>query len=219
MSPQKDSYNFITNFYDLILGPLLKSIRSKVIDVSKIKKGAYVLEVACGTGEQALLFARKGAIVTGLDFSKPMLKVARQKNKCYEKTLNFVYGDATKLQFADNQFDISTITLALHGMDPSIPMRVINQMIRVTKKNGKIIIVDYTPHNSKNVWTLLCRYAIWLVERIAGGDHYRNYRHFMKNGGLQELIINVPLKLRTQRTTYCGNLSIYNLSIKNKSRL
>ncbi len=214
MSPQKDSYKPIANFYDLILGPLLKSIRSKVIDVSKIKEGDCVLEVACGTGEQALLFVRKGAIVTGLDLSKPMLKVARQKNKGYEKTLRFIYGDATKLQFADNRFDISTITLALHEMDPSIHMKVVKQMIRVTKKNGKIIIVDYTVPKSKNFWTSLCKYAIWLVERIAGGDHYRNYKHFMKNGGLRELIINLPLRLINQRTTYGGNLSIYNLSIK-----
>lgn len=81
-----------------------------------------------------------------------MLKVARQKNKGHEKTLRFIYDDATKLQFADNRFDISTITLALHEMDPSICMKVVKQLIRATKKNGKIIIVDYTVPKSKNFW-------------------------------------------------------------------
>ena len=214
MNPKKDSYKRVANFYDLILGPLLKSVRNKVVEISDVKTHNSVLDVACGTGEQALLFARKCATVTGVDFSKNMIKVARKKNKGYEKTLSFIYGDATKLQFADNRFDISTITLALHEMDPSIRMKVIKQMIRVTKKNGKIIIVDYTVPKSKNFWTLLCKYAIWLIERITRGDHYRNYKHFMKNGGLQKLIINLPLKLRNKRITYGGNLSIYNFSIK-----
>jgi len=214
MNPKKDSYKRVANCYDLILGPLLKSIRNKVIEISDVKTHNSVLDVACGTGEQTLLFARKGAVVTGVDFSKNMIKVARKKNKGYEKTLSFIYGDATKLQFADNQFDISTITLALHEMDPSIRMKAIKQMIQVTKKNGKIIIVDYSVPKSKNFWTSLCKYAIWLVERIAGGEHYKNYKHFIKNGGLQKLIINLPLKLKNKRITYGGNLSIYNFSIK-----
>ena len=214
MNPKKDNYKRVANFYDLIYEPLLKSVRNKVVEISDVKTHNSVLEVACGTCEQALLFARKCAIVTGVDFSKNMIKVARKKNKGYEKTLSFIYGDATKLQFADNRFDISTITLALHEMDPSIRMKVIKKMIHVTKKNGKIIIVDYTVPKSKNFWTTLCKYAIWFIERITGGDHYRNYKNFMKNGGLQKLIINLPLKLRNKRITYGGNLSIYNFSIK-----
>ena len=205
----KDDYRFIAHFYDLLFVPLLKGIRNNVIELSMIKDKTSVLEVACGTGEQAGYYARKGAIVTALDFSKPMLKIAKQKNKEY-KTLHFIYSDATKLQFRDNQFDISTITLALHEMDPSIREKVVKQMIRVTKKDGRIIIVDYTVPKSKNIWSII----ICLTERMAGGDHYKNYRHFMTNKGLQELIKDLPLKLKNKRLYYGGNLSIFNLSIK-----
>lgn len=214
MVPQKENYEFIAKKYDLILGPFLKSIRKKVIEISEVKKGTNILEVACGTGEQAVLFVKNNAIVTGLDISDSMLKVARQKSEFYKKTLKFVSGDATKMQFANNQFDISTITLAIHEMEPLVRIKVIKEMIRVTKKNGNIILVDYTIPESKSFWSFLCKYAIWIVERITGGNHYKNYRHFMKNGGLQKFITKYPFKIKNEVKGFGDNLSIYNLLLK-----
>ena len=101
-----------------------------------------ILEVGCGSARLSCFLASKGYKTTCLDYSKSALKVAR---KNYELTNNkgeFVVGDAKKLPFEDNTFDIVLSTgLLEHFKDPQI---VINEMTRVLKPNG-IFYSDIVP--------------------------------------------------------------------------
>jgi len=129
-------------FYDPFLSLFrLKGVRKETVEMSGVRRKDKVLDVCTGTGDVALEFARRCDDVTGIDLSAEMLTVARRKDK--ESSIRFLQMDATKLDFADNEFDVSSISLALHDMPPGVGEEVLQEMGRVTK--GKIVIVDYNP--------------------------------------------------------------------------
>ena len=94
-----------------------------------------------------MAFANKGFSVVGIDLSHDMLKYARKKVKP-NLDVKFIQGDAVKIGFPDDTFDASSISLGLHDMPEEIAIKILNEMIRVTKKGGQVIIADYnTPQN------------------------------------------------------------------------
>jgi len=97
-------------------------------------------------------------------------------------------------------------------MDPSVRTQVVDEMIRVTKDDGRIVIVDYTIPRSNNIMSSIGRVVIKIIERIAGGEHYKNYRDFMKKGGLYGLIKKHNLQIQEERIAYRGNLGILKLT-------
>lgn len=215
MKNKEDSnYDFIASFYDIIFGPFLKHIREQVVEITHLEEHNSVLEVASGTGQQAMIFTRRGTTVTGLDISDAMLKIARQKIINHKGSINFIQGDATNLKFEDNKFDLSTITLALHEMDPPVRTQVVDEMIRVTKDDGRIVIVDYTTPRSNSITSSIYRVVVKIIERIAGGEHYKNYRDFMKKGGLYGLIKKHNLQIQEERIAYGDNIVVLKL-VKN----
>ncbi len=199
----------IARYYELAFGLLLKGVRRRIIDASEINNPASVLEVACGTGEQALLYAKEGAVVTALDLSEEMLAVANSKRGRYQ--LKFLQGDAANLPFDDNQFDLTTITLTLHEMNPYVQDKIIKEMKRVTKRDGRIIVTDYTISKTGSFLDYARGLVILAIERFVGGDHYKNYRDFMKNGGLYALIERHSLRIEKAFGVYGNNLGILSL--------
>jgi ubiquinone/menaquinone biosynthesis C-methylase UbiE len=127
--------------YDIASMPLA-GVRKKATDMVNAHNGAKVLDVATGTGKQAFAFARKGFQVTGIDFSEEMLQIARRKNKYPGVKLE--NGDATNLPYANDHFDITCISYALHDMPPSFRGQVLAEMVRVTRPAGTIMVIDYT---------------------------------------------------------------------------
>ncbi len=200
----------MASFYDLIFRPILKDARDTILTLSDISKGDSVLEVACGTGEQAVLYAKNGAIVTGLDISQEMLNIAEKKRRddLSNLSLNFMQGDASNLPFESDKFDIISITLALHEMDPDIRSKVIKEMLRVTKKQGKIIIADYAVPEKMVFKSYLCRSIDWVIEFFAGKEHYRNYMEFMANGGIYRFVKKHSLKIEQSCSQFSNTFSI-----------
>ena len=66
-----------------------------LIDLMQLKPGMKLLDMGCGTGRHAVLFAEKGIQVTGVDFSSEMLEVARKKAELQGLDIEWVEADAT----------------------------------------------------------------------------------------------------------------------------
>ena len=112
-----------------------------MISCVKPQKTDTVLEVAAGTcicGRSLAPFVEN---VTCLDMTTAMLAVG--KNEAEKKgfcTISFVQGDAGKLPFSDNSFDIVISRLAFHHF--SDPKRCFSEMARVLKTGGKLVVID-----------------------------------------------------------------------------
>ncbi len=202
-------YDSMASYYDKVMEPVLWKMRRKIIKVSNIQQGMKVLEVACGTGAQAVRFKKAGAEYTGVDLSPAMLDVAIKKN------LKCLHADGTKMPLEDNSFDLSTITLALHEVDPEVSRQLIFEMLRVTKAGGSLVLVDYTKNDKKNIYSIIGNSAIHYVEKLVGGSHYLNYKKFMKSGGLTAFLESFNFKIIEEKYIFGRNIGIIKVKSKN----
>jgi demethylmenaquinone methyltransferase/2-methoxy-6-polyprenyl-1,4-benzoquinol methylase len=103
-----------------------------------VAPGARVLDACCGTGDLAIACARQGAVVTGLDFSEPMLERARRKAPAIE----WVNGDALQLPFDNAAFDGATVGFGVRNVeDLECGLR---ELRRVLRPGGCIGILEIT---------------------------------------------------------------------------
>jgi ubiquinone/menaquinone biosynthesis C-methylase UbiE len=80
--------------------------------------GMTVLDVGTGTGRGALLLARRGAVVTGVDASVQMLDVARERARHDNLAVSFGIGDAHRLEYPDRSFDAAvSLRVLMHTPD------------------------------------------------------------------------------------------------------
>ena len=104
------------------------------------------LDVACGTGDLAIAAAMKHPQiqVTGIDFVKEM--VAAAKDKVQKKNLagriQIMEGDALRLPFEDNRFDVSGIAFGIRNIPDR--KRALSEMLRVTVPGGQVMILEMT---------------------------------------------------------------------------
>lgn len=150
---------------------VLSGTRNKVVDFTDAKEGAKILDTATGTGKQAFAFAKRGYEVIGADLSEPMLKVAIRNNR-YDNE-SFILADAAKLPFKHEYFDVCCISLALHEMPLSIRKEVLQEMVRVTRSDGTILIMDY----STSPKSRLGRYFVRYIARLFESKYYPEFIH------------------------------------------
>ena len=166
----KRVFRTLAPFYDLATRVLCR-VRRRAVDFAELGGRSRILDVATGTGEQALAFCRDGHEVTGIDLSEAMLAVADRKRK--KKGLgNVTFGvaDATSLPFADESFDLSCISFALHDMPPAVQSKALKEMVRVTRSKGKILVVDYALPRSK-----LARFLVYHFVSLYEGEYYAGF--------------------------------------------
>ena len=111
----------------------------------------WILDIATGTGDVAIKIIRQNGHyrkVFGIDFSEPMIKKAQQKvfREGLSHMVALSLGDALFLPFRDNTFSASTIAFGLRNIVKK--ERALLEMVRVIKKGGKVIILEFTfPQN------------------------------------------------------------------------
>ena len=110
-----------------------------------ITKGVDVLDLACGDGNTALPEARLGAKVLGVDIARNLVEAGNARIK--KEGLNNITikeGDATDLQdLKDASFDF--VVSIFGAMFAPKPFDVAKEMVRVTRKGGKIIMGNWIP--------------------------------------------------------------------------
>jgi ubiquinone/menaquinone biosynthesis C-methylase UbiE len=195
----------IVSFYSLIIDRALRLLRRAVPEFGEMKPGDKVLDVCCGTGDQATQLAQLGIEAYGVDLDPKMIAVAERKRQQYGKlNLHFQLADATALPFSNGFFDFTTISLALHEKSLTVQQQVITEMQRVTRKGGVLVLADY-PVPARRIYRL--------AERLVGGDHYACFKATQASGGMKFLVINHKLELVKQGSAVGGGLQL--LKIKN----
>ena len=188
---------FLFNYSNLV-DPLLRGIRDFAPAFAGMTIGDKVLDVCCGTGAQVIRYGLYGIESIGIDNDPKMMNLASTNlTKSQLKNVSVQLADATELPFPDNHFDYSSITFGLHDKDKPIRDRVIGEMKRVVKHNGKFIFIDFAVPLPKNMWGLVAR----TVEFLVGGEHYRGFKNYINNGGLS--VILKEHSIREVQSIYC----------------
>jgi len=118
--------------------------KRRLVTLAGCQPGAPVLDICCGTGDIALEFAAAGARVIGLDFSEPMLAVARrraQQRGIPDTELSYCAGDALQLPFEAESFDAVTVGYGLRNLsDWAAGLR---EMVRVGRPGARVLVLDF----------------------------------------------------------------------------
>jgi ubiquinone/menaquinone biosynthesis C-methylase UbiE len=190
--------------YSTIVDPILKDIRTHVVELSGVKAGDRVLDVGCGTGDQVFHYAQKGAVATGVDQNPKMIALAEWNRKKRGFKATFQVSSATDLPFPDGFFDIVSISLALHEMRRDKRMKTVSEMKRVVKKKGTLIFADFhapLPKNSTG-------YIIRAVEFIAGRENHKCFRDYIAQGGLERILKEAELNRENKKLVLSGNVQV-----------
>ncbi len=116
---------------------------AKLVAHARVRPGAKVLDVACGTGVVAVTAARLGARVTGLDFTPELLERARENSALAGVSVSWHEGDAENLPFEDGAFDY-VLSQFGHMFAPR-PEVAIAEMIRVLAPGGTLAFSTWPP--------------------------------------------------------------------------
>jgi ubiquinone/menaquinone biosynthesis C-methylase UbiE len=121
------------------IGSLVAATQARILaDFAGDVQQRRVLDVGTGTGRAALLLARAGAVVTGVDASEQMLEEARRRAAVEQLDVRFLTGDAHALGFPDRFFDV-VVSLRVLMHSPEWRM-CIAELCRVA---GRLVVFDY----------------------------------------------------------------------------
>jgi len=112
-----------------------------VADAVEPVSGHPALDLACGTGNEALELARRGGEVTGFDGAPRLLQVAGERAREEGLKLETVQGDLAELPFADDSFEIVTSVFGL--IFTSSPQDSASEIGRVLRPQGRIAFTSW----------------------------------------------------------------------------
>jgi ubiquinone/menaquinone biosynthesis C-methylase UbiE len=128
--------------YELTAEDLLPAAH-EVVNAATLRPGEQVLDVGCGTGSVALAAARLGAVVSGVEPSSRLRKVAQDLAAKEELDLTLHDGDAAHLPFPDGTFDAVLSGFAvIFAPDPS---PAATEMLRVLAPGGRLVLSAWLP--------------------------------------------------------------------------
>lgn len=171
--------------------------RRAVVRLAEVRDGDAVLDIACGTGDLARLFARSGADrVVGGDFCPEMLDIARAKPTHRGRAVEYLHADALALPFADGSFDIVSIAFGLRNV--ADPARAVSEFRRVLKPGGRLLILEFDrPRNPvlRVLNDVYCRRVMPVTASIISRDRSGAYRYlprsvdtFLSREGMAQLL-------------------------------
>ena len=156
---------------DLMSGGLHRIWKGFTVELANVRPGERVLDVAGGTADLALAFAKRAGRqgqVWLTDINHEMLGVGRDRVVDRGWMLPVAQCDAEKLPFPDNHFDLVTVAFGLRNMTHKDA--ALAEMRRVLKPGGRLLVLEFS-----KIWQPLSRaydlYSFkvlpWLGERVA----------------------------------------------------
>jgi ubiquinone/menaquinone biosynthesis C-methylase UbiE len=168
-------------FYDLAFGLMFRGLRRRVARTVEREKLYPWLDICCGTGDQ-LRYAAPGRPVFGLDKSFSFMRYAAAR----APGIPFVCGDAARLPFKDSSMKAVSVSFGLHDKGAELREAILSEAARTLAPGGRLVAVDF-----ERAWDRGSKVGASFsraVESLAGREHYRNGRDFLRRGGLRTFL-------------------------------
>jgi ubiquinone/menaquinone biosynthesis C-methylase UbiE len=181
-----------------------------------MKTGHRVLDVCCGTGDQALYYAAGDIEALGIDDDPRMIRWAvrkrRRRPKHPKHNASFLVANAGRLPFKDKTFDRVSISLALHDKSSVFRDEIVQDMKRVVKDEGALLFIDFAVPLPRNPYGIVIR----IIEFFAGWNHFRCSRDYIRRGGLDVLLKRHGLHEGKRGYLKHGTIKIMKTTIVNR---
>lgn len=184
-------HKYKATLYNFFIDPLLAGLKRTVAENSA--GASKVIDVACGTGTLACEIASAAEHVTGIDLDEGIISFASRRalNKGIQN-VTFEVRDAVELtSYGERVFDAAVTSMSVHQFNEELAVRILAEMKRIARK---VIIADYNcPMEAGLSSVIACG-----IERMARGDHYRNFRNYMQKGGIRWFTGHAGLEIRNE---------------------
>jgi demethylmenaquinone methyltransferase / 2-methoxy-6-polyprenyl-1,4-benzoquinol methylase len=154
-----DRYDLLNDALSLGMDRVWRRVVARAVGAGP---GQLVLDVAAGTGTSSRAFTAAGARCVACDFSLGMLSVGARRPA---KGLRFVAGDALALPFADEAFDVVTISFGLRNVADT--GQALAEFLRVTRPGGRLVICEFSHLPVRRLNTLYERYLATALPAVA----------------------------------------------------
>jgi len=135
-------YDFLNHFLSFNIDKIWRKKSIRLLN----KQAKTILDVATGTGDFAIQINKrlKPEKIIGIDISTGMLKVGEEKvlKKGLEKIIEFQEGDSEQINFPDNYFDAVTVAFGVRNFENL--QKGIDEMFRVLKPNGELVVLEFS---------------------------------------------------------------------------
>ena len=156
------AYDRLNHLLSVSLDRLWRRRAARSLD---LPAGAPVLDVCCGTGDQAIALARRGLRVTAADFCLPMLALARPKlERLGRRHPEPLAADALRLPFASGAFAAATVSFGLRNVADL--EAALQEMARVLAPGGELRVLEFAMPRLRPVRAFYTFYFRRVLPRI-----------------------------------------------------
>ena len=142
-----EAYRLWASAWDSAASPIIELERRYLLPWMQDLYGKVLVDVGCGTGRWMQFALRAGAKATGVDLSFEMLQQASYKPGMYGR---LAVADLERLPLADSFADVALCTLTLgHCRNAA---GALNELLRVARPGGRVMISDFHPEAVRNGW-------------------------------------------------------------------
>jgi len=209
-----DVFHSVASKYDLMNDLMSFGIhrfwKRYTIELSGVRAGNSVLDIAGGTGDLSYAFARKvgaeGQVVLA-DINESMLKVGRDRlaDRGIAGNLETVQANAESLPFDDNRFDVVTIAFGLRNVTNK--EKALAEMQRVLKPGGRLLVLEFSKPRNELLSRAYDFYSFQALPRMGGmvtgdADSYRYLAESIRMHPNQETLKAMMTEAGLERVQY-----------------
>ncbi|MFO7759415.1 MAG: bifunctional demethylmenaquinone methyltransferase/2-methoxy-6-polyprenyl-1,4-benzoquinol methylase UbiE [Roseovarius sp.] len=178
------------------------------------RTGQQLLDVAGGTGDIAFRFLDRAGQghATVLDITEPMLVEGRKRAEAaaMADSLDWVVGDAMALPFADNSFDVYTISFGIRNV--TRPQEALDEAYRVLRPGGRLMVLEFSQIPNEMLQAVYDLYSFHIIPRLGqmiarDRDSYQYLVESIRRFPDQEAFLDIV------RAAGFGNAKYRNLSL------
>lgn len=199
----KNVYDVIANHFDATRYNVWIDVKNFI---NSIPKNSFILDAGCGNGKNMY---RRDCHFIGSDFCNNFLEISKK----YTKQL--VMCNIKNLPFKDNMFDyVISVAVIHHIYDKKDRINAIKELVRVTNKNGKILISAWCAHGNYKEGDNMIKWQLQDKYNKTEKEVYDRYYYlYKKNELLEDIQINIS-NVNIDYTVYNFNNSFIVLSKK-----